>query len=779
VSSPRLTLAITLLFAPAAPAQTFTWDGGLSHGNFTVGNLWSIPNNWVGGAAPVSGAATNIVFTQSGMWTTADQNIANPFVLNFLSFDGANNFTALTDGPLQFDFSNGTTPAIAQNTANAITIGNAIVLTSSGLFIAGVAGGRLTLSGNVTGPGPLLSEGSGTTVLTGNNSYTGDTVLELGITQAGTSGALSTGPLNFTGGTLQYGPGNNTDYSPRFGANQPYIIDTNSQTVTFGSALQGSSGLLKKLGAGTLTLSNTANNYAGGTFLDNGILAVANDSVLGAASGGVTFAGGTLEATASFSSARGLAFNGAGGGISVDSGMTLTLTGALTGPGLLAKVGFGTLILNGSPAIGGGYQVVRGTLDFVAATVSVGFGTLTADAGATIQYDAGTSMVGGFLHGPGTHVVTGGAVLNGSTTYNSTVVNVIGAGSFINFTNGGSFNVTTGASTSVTLSQITNGGSGSITIGAVSAVTAADFQSYGTLTLTPAVVGSGQVTLLTNNGASPMYFNGGSRTFIGTPATASANVAGIDLHGQNAVVAGGLFVNNGFVGDSSNNGAGTATIVADFGSLVKGAGFFQNSVITQNGGKFQAGNSPGLASFGNLVMGPGGVSDYVFAINDASGTAGPSLDADGHVSGWGLVKAVKQTAGPLTSPGDFTWTATPTDKLTFAIDTLVNPTTVGTDIAGPMADFDPTRTYRWPAVQWTGSFAGPADVAALETATTFDTSGVDNPIVGSFGWSLDASDRTLSLTYVPTPVPEPGTLALLGGAAGVSAAIRRRGRKPS
>jgi autotransporter-associated beta strand protein len=762
-------LAVTLALAttPAALAQTFAWDGGLSHGNFTIGNLWSIPNNWVGGVAPVSGAATNLVFAQSGMWTTADQNIANPFLLNTLSFNGANNFTALSDEPLQFNFSNGSSPFIAQNTANSITVGNAIATTSSGLSIGGVAAGSLTLSGNVTGPGALIFEASGTTVLTGNNSYSGQTIFELGVTQAGNSGALGTGTLSFSGGTLQYGPGNNTDYSARFVANQSYVIDTNSQTVTFGSVLQGGSGLLKKLGAGTLMLSNAANTYAGGTILDDGILAVATDSALGASSGGVTFAGGTLEATASFTSARGLTFNGAGGGVSVDSGKTLTLSGALTGPGLLAKVGFGTLILNGSPSIGGGYQVVRGTLDFLAATVSVGFGTLAAGAGATIQYDAGTTIVGGFLHGPGAHVVTGGAVLNGSTTFNSTVVNATGAGSFINFTNGGSFNVTAGASTPVAFSQFTNGGSGSITIGAVSAVTAVDFQSYGTLTLTPAVVGSGQDTLLTNTGTSPMYFNGGSRTFLGTPTTAGPPsapnfVAGIDLHGQNAVVAGGLFVNNGFVVDSTNNGAGTGTIVADFGALVKGAGFFQNSVITQNGGRVQAGNSPGSASFGSFVFGPGGVNNYVFAIDDATGTAGPGPDALGHVSGWGLISAVKQSIGSTTASGDFTWTATPAAKLTVAIDTLVNPTTVGTDVVGPMADFDPSHAYSWPAARWAGTYSGPTDAATLNADTAFDTSGFVNSIAGTFGWSLDSADQTLSLTYTPTAVPEPGAFVLTG-----------------
>src|SRR5205823_3889048 len=224
---------------------------------------------------------------------------------------------------------------------------------------------------------------------------------------------------------------------------------------------------------------------------------------------------------------------------------------------------------------------------------------------------------------------------------------------------------------------------------------------------------------------SPLYFNGGSRTFVGTPATAGQNLALVDLHGQNAVVAGGLFVNNGFVGDSTASGA---TIIADFGSLVKGAGTFANAVVTQNGGKFQAGNSPGSVSFGRFVFGPGGVDNYVFAIDDAAGTAGPSPDALGHVSGWGLVKAV---VGPG-MPGDFVWTATPAARLTVAIDTLLNPTTVGVDVPGPMDQFDPVQPYVWPAVAWAGVYAGPADAAALDASTAFDTRGFLNPVAGTF-----------------------------------------------
>src|SRR5207253_10683871 len=152
----------------------------------------------------------------------------------------------------------------------------------------------------------------------------------------------------------------------------------------------------------------------------------------------------------------------------------------------------------------------------------------------------------------------------------------------------------------------------------------------------------------------------------------------------------------------------------------------QNGVITQNGGKFQAGNSPGAAGFGSLVLGPGGVRNYVLAIDDATGTAGPSPDAAGHVSGWGLVRAVRQTVAGATTTGNVTWAASPSSPLTVALDTLLNPTTVGTDLPGPMDHFDPTRAYSWPAVEWAGSYPGPPDATALDAATAFDTTGFQN-----------------------------------------------------
>jgi hypothetical protein len=387
---------------------------------------------------------------------------------------------------------------------------------------------------------------------------------------------------------------------------------------------------------------------------------------------------------------------------------------------------------------------------------TINSGTLSVAASQTLMFN-GAGVGGGFLRGPGTFALTGEAFLTGVTIQSSAVLNQTGAASFVNVTNGGT--LTIAANQVSTMNGFTNQGSGAITLGAVAQANVADFQTYGVLTLNPAVVGSGQDTLLTNTGTTPLYFNGGSRTFIGTPATAGNNVAGIDLRGNNLVIAGGLFVNNGFVADSTGT---PGSVIVDYGALYNGAGTTFVNIVTQNGGKVQAGNSPGSMSFGKFVFGPGGVNNYVFAIDDAAGAAGPSPDALGHVSGWGLVKAVKSQFGSATSSGDFIWTATPSDKLTFAIDTLINPTTVGTDVAGAMDHFDPAQAYSWPAVKWAGTYSGPSDEVALDAATSFDTSAFVNPVAGTFGWRLDPAGQTLSLTYASNAVPEPGTLALTG-----------------
>jgi fibronectin-binding autotransporter adhesin len=653
-------------------------------------------------------------------------------------------------------------------------------------------------------------------VLRLNSTYTtADLVVSQGTLRVDNFAALGTGAFTLDGGTFFYGGATATipkaialavgGAGGAAGAGGTIEVGASTATVLTATGAITGPWPLTVAGPGILVLTNTGNSFIGLT-ISAGTVETATDATLGA--GTITINGnGSLIYTATAATSRSITFGSNGGTIGVMGVATiLTATGAITGPGPLTVAGPGVLVLTNTgnsfssltinagnveasndAALGAGPITINGysSLQYSGTTSTSRSITLNS---ATLQVAGGTTLTlngaivnGGFLVGPGTTVVTGGAVLSGMTTFTSTPISQIGPGAFTYFTNGGPLTLAPGMANPAVFAGFTNQGSGAITIGAASGVNARDFQSYGLLTLNPAVVGSGQFTLLTNVGTTPLYFNGGSRTFIGTPATAGPPtapnfVAGIDLHGQNAVVAGGLFVNNGFVVDSSSGGTGTATIVADFGALVKGAGYFQNPIITQNGGKVQAGNSPGSASFGRFVFGPGGVSNYVFAIDDATGQAGPSPDALGHVSGWGLINAVQHSAGSVTSTGDFTWTASPANKLSVALDTLVNPTTIGTDVAGAMADFDPNSAYSWPAAKWAGTYSGPTDVAALDASTSFDASGFLNPIAGTFGWSLDPASQTLSLVYTPSAVPEPGTFYLAGAAAIGWVAYRRRAR---
>jgi autotransporter-associated beta strand protein len=690
-----------------------------------------------------------------------------------------------------------------------------LAVSAGATFSAGTSTIPLHLFSLALQGGTFRATGTGQVI--GVNQFTSVGVVDFTGAGADTLSLEGASPaITFSGNSTWLSPANTSVIASQ-SSNFTDVLVTIPQNVTLtnGIALQSVTAGFRISGGGIWYQNSDSTNVAnmnatmtvsGGSAyrVTDASTPVGGQLVGNLGTGTFTLDGGTFDYGGSTAAtAKAITLTGNGGTIQVESPTTaLTANSAIIGPGPLTKAGPGTLIFasNGDSftsltVTGGTVQTSSdvtlatgpitigplGTLAFTGTTTTnrtiANSGTISIAAGQTLILSAAT-VGGGFLRGSGTYVVTGGTSVTGATTFSATTVNVTGDGSFSNFTNGGTLTVAASIAGPISLNGFSNEGSGSITFGARTPVGIADFQTYGTMTISPANLTQdfSQTTLVTNTGTSPLNFNGGSRTFIGTPATAvfpsnwpnvsqrgtPTFVAGIDLNGKNAVVAGGLFVNNGYVEDSTNNFTGTATIVADFGSLVKGAGFFQNTVVTQNGGKFQAGNSPGSVTFGRFVLGPGGVNNYLFAIDDATGTAGPSPDNGWHVSGWGLVKAISQITGAATTPGDFTWTATSADKLSISLETLVNPTTVGVDVPGMMDHFDPKLSYIWPAVEWTGTYVGPTDAAILDASTAFDTSGFVNRLNGVFGWSLDAGNNTLSLTYTPAAVPEPGTIALAG-----------------
>jgi fibronectin-binding autotransporter adhesin len=118
---------------------------------------------------------------------------------------------------------------------------------------------------------------------------------------------------------------------------------------------------LVKEGAGTLALT-AANTYDGGTRINAGTVAISNNTALG--TGNVTIASNcTVTALTSLSVANAFVLsNDATTLMDVGAGLTLTLSGTLSGAGGLSKVNAGTLTLSNINTYSGDTTIHAGTL---------------------------------------------------------------------------------------------------------------------------------------------------------------------------------------------------------------------------------------------------------------------------------------------------------------------------------------------------------------------------------------------------------------------------------
>ena len=171
-------------------------------------------------------------------------------------------------------------------------------------------------------------------------------------------------------------------------------------TATVASALTGASGLIKT-DLGTLVLIGQ-NTYTGGTLITGGTISINNASALGtgllAMNQGTTLAfsgpGFTLPNDIVFAEA---------GDPTIDTGSgAVTLSGVVSGPGTLDKIGFGTLTLTNAETYTGGTEIHAGTLEVGDATTpaaSLAAGLVTVDSGATL---GGYGTIGGSVTNNGT-----------------------------------------------------------------------------------------------------------------------------------------------------------------------------------------------------------------------------------------------------------------------------------------------------------------------------------------------------------------------------------------
>lgn len=352
------------------------------------------------------------------------------------------------------------------------SLGTASVVINSGGFLNFTRSSTWSVSNLISGAGALhvggsasaTVTGSGTQVLTlagANSSFTGAVVVGSGKLVVGNAAALGTtagtttvaagGTLDLNGFDLGLEPlqasGSGVTGSPGALINDSATAAAAGGTVALlAAASVGGTGnlalsgvisgafALTKTGSGTLTLSG-ANTFTGALAVQQGTLSVATlnsvstAGVLGNSSSAVTLGSSGQTATllytgATASSSKPFAFASGGTGVIEvsDSGATLTLTNTLSGGGVLAKAGPGTLVVSGTNNYSGGTRINAGVLSFGSDT-SLGSGTISLGSGATagaLTFTGGTANLNMALDLSGT---TGGATLTHSNAIGNLNIN--------------------------------------------------------------------------------------------------------------------------------------------------------------------------------------------------------------------------------------------------------------------------------------------------------------------------------------------------------------------
>ncbi len=345
-------------------AKNLTLNGSLSgSGNLTLGG----PN-------PLASLNLNFAANSlSGTITIPNSTAINQTVTRFKTTTAGSTTAAWSIGGAQdrgttLDFGTGTID-FGSLSGSGIIQGNA---TGVKTVSAGALGTDSTFAGSlrdVAGTLALTKLGAGKLTLSGASTFTSGVNINEGTLSVSNAGAISTsGAINFGGGTLQYTPVNQVDYSARIASStSPISIDVNGTNVTFATALPASNtgglALTNSTGTGVLTL--TANNlYIGTTLINAGTLALSGSGNIGSSTSITVASGATYDVS----------------GVSYTLGSAQTLSGSGTVTGAVATASFGSSITPGGSG-------TAGTLTFK--------NNLSLSSGASPVFDLSTSSASG------------------------------------------------------------------------------------------------------------------------------------------------------------------------------------------------------------------------------------------------------------------------------------------------------------------------------------------------------------------------------------------------
>lgn len=380
---------LTLTNASDTFAGTIAGLGGIAVTGGT--ETLSGTNAYEGGTA-ISNGGMLVVASDAALGAISGAlSLNNGTLQTTASFSTSRNVVLVGDGAL--DVAAGTTltdgPGSISGAGALVKTGEGELSLCGGLANAGglaVMAGALNLCGIDTGTGATGIAAGATLLLSGAGKISSSS----GVADDGTfdiSAAAAGAAVQSLSGTGKV----------TLGAQS---LNLTNASGAFAGVIAGTGGVA--LTGGTETLSGV-NTYSGGTSVSaGGRLIVTSDASLGNAAGGLSLNNATLEAAASFTTARNISVTG-NATLDADPGAAFMQTGQLSGSGHITKDGDGTLVLAGDNSnwgqpgntAAGGITINDGLVE-VTNSYGLGYGQVTINSGvlaATVNIMTGQTIV--------------------------------------------------------------------------------------------------------------------------------------------------------------------------------------------------------------------------------------------------------------------------------------------------------------------------------------------------------------------------------------------------
>ncbi len=680
--------AVLLLLPATAPAIDYTWDGSTDFWNSLHWN----PGPVNGPTLPADSATINsgtVTFRLNDTFGAAATTTSPVINLNGGTLASGGFFTTiwnlnLNGGTLLANGgANGSFPAF--QLAGTVTVGGTQMstidktsATNSQINIGG--NGNTTLAFNVAdvtsnanpdltinatlqnspyGAGNLTKSGVGTMVLSGANTYTGNTIVSGGTLNIASSGSLP----------------NTSSVNTRSGGAM-----TISGTVTIGNngSFGVGAGVTGTTGSVTLNTDGVLNIGGGGGFTGIG---GRDGTGAGLGNGTLTVAGGTLNVAAAGTGSSGLggtdATNfwmnpyGTGGGtstVNLDGGVISTLRTFTNGSGSSTVFNLNGGTLQAATGYGGGFfnglsrvNVRNGgaVIDTNGNSLTVGTALLHSNIGGDAAIDGGftkqgadtltltsaaSTFTGNVLVSAGILTATGSAntatptatSLGNMTTVGKTIT--LAAGTSLTFGNSDTIGSTTSLPATIILNNATMSHGtffntvGNVTLNNGSTLTGGNGVLAGSQTFnlrgSVTVTGSG-ASIINTTGTTfagiHLGVNGANDFIVGTTGSAADLTVSVPILDRPA--------NNAGPGQLRKTGAGTMVLTA--ANTYTGSTLVNEGTLEVNGGSL---SGPGLIDIGAV-----GVSLANFKLTAGSVTAGTQFVVGAH----GSTSTATHTAGAL------------------------------------------------------------------------------------------------------------------------------------